>query len=104
MVRRVVAIGRLSRSHTNAFFPKNPNGLPRPRESKSAHRAMSPRSVTLRPDRRVATRIYRAGESWSEQPGAIHSISRNVSKTEPAKLLAVFVLDTNDKALTTPIK
>jgi len=49
------------------------------------------------------TRIYRAGESWSEPPGAIHSISRNASKTEPAKLLAVFVLDTNDKALTTPI-
>jgi quercetin dioxygenase-like cupin family protein len=50
------------------------------------------------------TRIYRAGESWSEPPGATHSISRNASKTEPAKLLAVFVLDTDDKALTTPIK
>jgi quercetin dioxygenase-like cupin family protein len=50
------------------------------------------------------TRIYRAGESWSEQPGEIHSISRNASKTEPAKLLAVFVLDTNEKALTTPIE
>jgi quercetin dioxygenase-like cupin family protein len=50
------------------------------------------------------TRIYRAGESWSEQPGALHSISRNASKTEPAKLLAVFILDTNDKALTTPVK
>jgi quercetin dioxygenase-like cupin family protein len=50
------------------------------------------------------TRIYRTGESWSEQPGAIHSISRNASKMQPAKLLAVFVLDTNDKALTTPIK
>ena len=50
------------------------------------------------------TRIYRSGESWSEQPGALHSISRNASKTEPAKLLAVFVLDTNDKALTTPVK
>jgi quercetin dioxygenase-like cupin family protein len=50
------------------------------------------------------TRIYRAGESWSESPGAIHSISRNASKTEPAKLLAVFVLDTNDDPLTTPIK
>jgi quercetin dioxygenase-like cupin family protein len=46
------------------------------------------------------TRIYRAGESWS----AIHSISRNASMTEPAKLLAVFVLDTNDNPLTTPIK
>src|SRR5262249_14603176 len=51
-----------------------------------------------------ATRIYRAGESWSEPPGAIHSISRNASKTEPTKLLAVFVLDTNDNSLTTPIK
>ena len=50
------------------------------------------------------TRIYRAGESWSESPGAIHSISRNASKTEPAKLLAVFVLDTNDDPLTTPLK
>jgi quercetin dioxygenase-like cupin family protein len=50
------------------------------------------------------TRIYRAGESWSESPGAIHSISRNASKTEPAKLLAIFVVDTNDKALTTPTK
>ena len=50
------------------------------------------------------TRIYRAGESWPEPPGAIHSITHNASKTEPAKLLAVFVLDTNDDPLTTPIK
>ena len=50
------------------------------------------------------TRIYLAGASWSEPPGAIHWISRNASRTEPAKLLAVFVLDTNDKPLTTPIK
>ncbi|WP_407156534.1 cupin domain-containing protein [Bradyrhizobium sp. STM 3557] len=50
------------------------------------------------------TRIYRAGESWSETPGAIHSISRNASTTEPAKLLAVFVVDTNENTLTMPIK
>ena len=50
------------------------------------------------------TRIYRAGESWFEPPGATHSISRNASKTEPAKLLAVFVLDTSDNSLTTNIK
>ena len=50
------------------------------------------------------TRIYQAGESWSEPPGATHSISRNASTTEPAKLLAVFVLDTNDNPLTTPVK
>ena len=50
------------------------------------------------------TQIYRAGESWSEPPGATHSISHNASNTESAKLLAVFVLDTNDNPLTTPIK
>ena len=50
------------------------------------------------------TRIYHAGEGWSEPPGAIHSISRNASKTEPAKLLAIFVVDSDDKPLLTPIK
>ena len=38
-------------------------------------------------------RVYRAGESWSEAPGAHHRVSRNASKTKPAKLLAVFVKD-----------
>ena len=47
-------------------------------------------------------RVYRAGESWYEDPGSHHRVSRNASATEPAKLLAVFVADTDDKALTTP--
>jgi quercetin dioxygenase-like cupin family protein len=47
-------------------------------------------------------RIYRAGESWYETPGAHHLIGRNASNTEPAKLLAVFVADTGDNALTVP--
>ena len=51
-----------------------------------------------------ATRIYKAGESWSEPPGSSHPVSRNASKTKPAKLLAVFVADTDDKELTTYIK
>ena len=50
------------------------------------------------------TRIYKAGESWSEPPNAYHPISRNASKTKPAKLLAVFVVDSDDKPLTTPVK
>ena len=50
------------------------------------------------------TRIYNAGESWSEPPGSSHPISRNASKTQPAKLLAVAVDDTDDNELTTPIK
>lgn len=48
--------------------------------------------------------VYHAGESFFEEPGAVHRISRNASETRPAKLLAVFVADSNDKALTTPIK
>ena len=49
-------------------------------------------------------RIYKAGESWSEPPGATHSISRNASTTEPARLIAVFVADTGDKELTRYLK
>ncbi|MDN7966838.1 cupin domain-containing protein [Burkholderia multivorans] len=49
-------------------------------------------------------RVYHAGESWSEPPGAIHTISRNASNTEPAKLLAVFIVDSDDNTLTTPIR
>ena len=47
---------------------------------------------------------YRTGESFSEMPGDRHSVSENASKTEPAKLLAVFVVDSDEKELTTPIE
>lgn len=50
------------------------------------------------------TRVYRAGESFSEPPGAMHWICRNASKSEAAKFLAVFVTDTNDKMRMTPVK
>ena len=46
--------------------------------------------------------IYHTGQSFSEMPGDVHSVSENASKTEPAKLLAVFVVDTDEKELTTP--
>ena len=39
-------------------------------------------------------RIVRAGESFYEPPGSRHPVSRNASATEPARLLAVFVVDT----------
>ncbi len=48
-------------------------------------------------------RVYHAGESFYENPGSSHPVSRNASKTKPAKLLAVFVVDDNDKELTTPV-
>ena len=46
-------------------------------------------------------RVYHAGETWNESPGAHHTISENASATEPAELLAVFLLDTGDGPLTT---
>jgi len=47
-------------------------------------------------------RVYRVGEGFYEVPGSHHRISENASDTEPASLLAVFVVDSNDKPLTTP--
>ncbi|WP_026617311.1 cupin domain-containing protein [Ensifer aridi] len=49
-------------------------------------------------------KTYKAGESFSEMPGDRHGVSENASETEPAKLLAVFVVDSSEKELTFPIK
>src|SRR5690348_2395510 len=45
---------------------------------------------------------YEAGQSFSELPGDRHAVSANASETKPAKLLAVFVVDTDETELTTP--
>ena len=47
---------------------------------------------------------YRAGQNFSEFPGDRHTLDENASKTEPAKLLAVFVVDTDEKELLTPLE
>jgi quercetin dioxygenase-like cupin family protein len=47
-------------------------------------------------------RVYRAGESFYEAPGAHHRISRNASTTRPAKLLAVFIKDSGKAPLVLP--
>jgi quercetin dioxygenase-like cupin family protein len=49
-------------------------------------------------------KIYRAGENFSEFPGDRHGVSENASKTERARLLAVFVVDTSETNLTTYAK
>ena len=49
-------------------------------------------------------RVYHAGESWYETPGSSHRVSRNASASEPARLLAVFVVDSDDKTLTAPTR
>jgi quercetin dioxygenase-like cupin family protein len=46
---------------------------------------------------RPAGKIYHVGENFVEEPGSVHEVSANASDTEPARLLAVFVLDTDEK-------
>ena len=47
-------------------------------------------------------RVYRAGETWFESPGAHHRVSENASNTEPARLHAVIIVDAADEQLTIP--
>ena len=49
-------------------------------------------------------RTYQAGESWTERPGDHHQVSQNASTTAPAKLLAIFVVDTSDREIVIPDK
>jgi quercetin dioxygenase-like cupin family protein len=46
-------------------------------------------------------KVYKVGESWFEAPGAHHRVSENASTTEPARMLAIFVVDSSEKTLTT---
>ena len=47
-------------------------------------------------------KTYATGENWTELPGDHHRVSANASETKPAKILAVFVVDDQDKVLTIP--
>ena len=49
-------------------------------------------------------KVYHAGESWAEVPGDHHLVSANASDTHPARLLAVFVVNTDEKNLVRPDK
>jgi quercetin dioxygenase-like cupin family protein len=46
-------------------------------------------------------RTYKTGEMFYEQPGATHQVSRNASKTAPARLLAM-IFAKKGSTLTTP--
>ena len=48
--------------------------------------------------------VYKAGESWTEMPGDHHKVSANASSTKPARLLAIFVVDTTQQELVVPDK
>jgi quercetin dioxygenase-like cupin family protein len=49
-------------------------------------------------------KVYQVGEGFYEMPGSDHRISENASDSNPASLLAVFVVDSKDKPLTIPDK
>jgi quercetin dioxygenase-like cupin family protein len=42
--------------------------------------------------------VLKAGESFYEPPGALHSVSRNASEDLPASLIAFFVLGKGESA------
>lgn len=46
--------------------------------------------------------VYHAGENFFEVPGNHHLVSANASDTEPMRMLAVFVVDTDATNLVTP--
>ncbi len=48
--------------------------------------------------------VYSAGESWTEVPGDHHKVSANASSAKPARLLAIFVVDTEEKEIVIPDK
>ena len=48
--------------------------------------------------------VYKAGESWTEVPGDHHKVSANASSTQPARLLAIFVVDTAEQEILIPDK
>ena len=49
-------------------------------------------------------RVYKVGETWTEKPGDHHKVSANASSTNPARLLAIFVVDTNETSIVLPDK
>lgn len=42
------------------------------------------------------------GQTWFEPPGTVHLFAENTSATEPARLLAVFIANTDCGPLTIP--
>jgi quercetin dioxygenase-like cupin family protein len=49
-------------------------------------------------------KVYQVGEGFYEVPGSHHRISENASDKDPASLLAIFIVDSEDKPLTTPVE
>jgi quercetin dioxygenase-like cupin family protein len=48
-------------------------------------------------------KVYKTGDMFYEQPGAVHEVSKNASETEPARLLAM-IFAPKGAALTVPVQ
>lgn len=48
-------------------------------------------------------KIYHVGEGFYENMGSFHRVSENASDSAPASMLAIFIVDSNEKDLTTPV-
>jgi quercetin dioxygenase-like cupin family protein len=46
------------------------------------------------------TNTYQVGEGFFEVPGSHHWVSENASATEPSSMLAIFIVDPDESALT----
>jgi quercetin dioxygenase-like cupin family protein len=49
-------------------------------------------------------KVYKKGEVWFEPARALHRVSRNPSKTKPARFLAFMLMTKDDKHLVLPEK
>lgn len=47
-------------------------------------------------------KVYRVGEGFYEVPGSHHRVSENASNSESARLLAIFIVDSQDHPITKP--
>jgi quercetin dioxygenase-like cupin family protein len=48
----------------------------------------------------LSAQTYRVGEGFFEEPGSHHCVSENASATEPASMLAIFIVDPKESELT----
>ncbi|MEU6608711.1 cupin domain-containing protein [Streptomyces shenzhenensis] len=77
-------------------FPPNARALPHRHGQAFVYAYVLEGTVRSKLDDKPVT-TYHQGENWVEQPGAHHVLTENTSRTEPAKLLVVFVSNTGDK-------
>ena len=49
-------------------------------------------------------KVYKKGEVFYEPARALHAVSRNPSKTKPARFLAIVLTDKDEKKLVLPEK